>query len=63
MRYHFSLFVVFSVGALVSVAAPPRVNKEDVQAGKIYWPRLKFVHPEDPGVKALQVQCILARNK
>ena len=65
MRYYLSLFVVFSIGALVLAAPTDKkpttsVNKEDVKAGRIYWPRVKFLEPKDPG---FQVQCILARNK
>jgi hypothetical protein len=60
MRYHFSLFVVFSVGALV-LAAPTSVMKEDVKPGQIYWPRLKYVEPKDGS--AAEVRFILARNK
>jgi hypothetical protein len=49
MRYHFRLFVIFSVGLLV-LAAPvdtkaPAVKKEDIKQGNIYWSRLKFVDP------------------
>jgi hypothetical protein len=50
MRYHFSLFVIFSVGLLVLAApvdtkAPAAVKKEDVKPGDIYWSRLKHVNP------------------
>jgi hypothetical protein len=49
MRYHFSLFVIFSVGFLV-LAAPvdtkaPAVKKEDIKPGDIYWSRIKHVNP------------------
>jgi hypothetical protein len=59
MRYYFSLFVVFSVSALV-LAAPTggkpatSVNKEDIRQGFIYWPRLKTLEPKDPNS---HVQC------
>ena len=60
MCYYFSLFVVFSIGALV-LAAPTDnkptasvLKKEDVKLGDIYWPRLKFLEPKDPSAK---VQC------
>ena len=51
MHYYFSLFVVYSVGALV-LAAPAgegagSVNKEDVRKGDVYWSRLQFVKPEN----------------
>ena len=59
MRYYFSLFVGFSIGALV-LGAPVGVNKEHVKPGDIYWPRLKFLEPKEPNAK---VQGILARNK
>ena len=50
MHYYFSLFVVFSVGALV-LAAPAGeeagfVNKEDVRKGDVYWSRLQYFKPE-----------------
>ena len=54
MRYHFSLFVIFSVGLLV-LAAPVNVKKEDVKQGNIYWSQLKYL---DPNLKV----CILARE-
>jgi hypothetical protein len=51
MRYYFSLFVVFSVGALVLAAPtdkkPTSVDKEDVQQGRVFWPRLKHLEPKD----------------
>ena len=52
MRYHFSLFVIFSVGLLV-LAAP--VKKEEVKQGNIYWARLHFLAPEEQGLKVLKV--------
>ena len=58
MRYHFSLFVLFSVGLLV-LAAPVNKKtpaKEDVKQGNIYWSQLRFV---DPDFKV----CILAREQ
>jgi len=63
MRYHFSLFVIFSVGLLV-LAAPvnnrlstkaPAVKKEEVKQGNIYWARLHFLAPEEQGLKVLKV--------
>ena len=54
MRYHFSLFVIFSVGLLV-LAAPVYVKKEDVQQGNIYWSKVRHVERH---VKV----CILARE-
>jgi len=42
MRYHFILFVFFSVGLLV-LAAPVYAKKEDVQQGNIYWSQVRYV--------------------
>ena len=61
MHYYFSLFVVFSVGALVLTAPTDKkptttIKKEDVKPGQIYWPRTKFLEPKDPGFK---VQCVI----
>ena len=49
MHYYFSLFVLFSVGALV-LAAPAgegagSVNKEDLKKGDVYWSRLQYLKP------------------
>jgi hypothetical protein len=55
MRYHFSLFVIFSVGLLVLAAPVNKPAKEDVKQGNIYWAQLRSVNPN------LKV-CILARE-